>query len=77
MPVPNASERARGRDRVSAGQAVLPTVYAVKSAHRLRTISWNCEPQPPEQIGPWFLWKLLIYKRHEGALPVAGDQRCP
>jgi diamine N-acetyltransferase len=29
-------------------------------------ISWNCEPQPPEIIGPWFLWKLLIDKRHQG-----------
>jgi GNAT superfamily N-acetyltransferase len=29
-------------------------------------ISWNCEPRPPEIIGPWFLWKLLIDKRHQG-----------
>ena len=29
-------------------------------------ISWNCEPQPPEIIGPWFLWKLLIDERHQG-----------
>ena len=29
-------------------------------------ISWNCEPQPPEIIGPWFLWKLLIDERHHG-----------
>jgi len=29
-------------------------------------ISWNCEPQPPEIIGPWFLWKLLIDKRYQG-----------
>jgi diamine N-acetyltransferase len=29
-------------------------------------ISWNVEPQPPEIIGPWFLWKLLIAQRHQG-----------
>jgi diamine N-acetyltransferase len=29
-------------------------------------ISWNVEPQPPEIIGPWFLWKLLIDLRHQG-----------
>jgi diamine N-acetyltransferase len=28
-------------------------------------ISWNCEPQPPEIIGPWFLWKLLIDQRYQ------------
>ena len=26
----------------------------------------TCEPQPPEIIGPWFLWKLLIDERHQG-----------
>jgi GNAT superfamily N-acetyltransferase len=29
-------------------------------------MSWNCEPQPPEIIGPWFLWKLLIDQRYQG-----------
>jgi diamine N-acetyltransferase len=29
-------------------------------------LSWNVEPQPPEIIGPWFLWKLLIDTRHQG-----------
>ena len=29
-------------------------------------VSWNAEPQPPEIIGPWFLWKLLIDERHQG-----------
>ena len=29
-------------------------------------VSWNVEPQPPEIIGPWFLWKLLIDKRYQG-----------
>ena len=29
-------------------------------------VSWNCEPDPPEIIGPWFLWKLLIDERYQG-----------
>jgi len=29
-------------------------------------MSWNCEPDPPEIIGPWFLWKLLIEQRYQG-----------
>jgi diamine N-acetyltransferase len=29
-------------------------------------VSWNVEPQPPEIIGPWFLWKLLIDQRYQG-----------
>jgi len=29
-------------------------------------ISWNVEPEPPELIGPWFLWKLIIDERYQG-----------
>jgi GNAT superfamily N-acetyltransferase len=29
-------------------------------------VSWNVEPQPPEIIGPWFLWKLLIDEQYQG-----------
>ena len=29
-------------------------------------MSWNCEPDPPEIIGPWLLWKLLIDERYQG-----------
>jgi GNAT superfamily N-acetyltransferase len=29
-------------------------------------LSWDCVPQPPEILGPWFLWKLLIDERHQG-----------
>src|SRR5262249_59180449 len=29
-------------------------------------VSWNAEPQPPEIIGAWFLWKLLIDERYQG-----------
>jgi diamine N-acetyltransferase len=29
-------------------------------------VSWDVEPQPPEIIGPWFLWKLLVDERYQG-----------
>jgi GNAT superfamily N-acetyltransferase len=29
-------------------------------------VSWNAEPQPPEIIARWFLWKLLIDQRYQG-----------
>lgn len=28
-------------------------------------LSWNVEPQPPDIVGPWFLWKLLIDASHQ------------
>jgi diamine N-acetyltransferase len=41
-------------------------VYASDEPIGFVMISWNCKPQPPEIIGPWFLWKLLIDKCHQG-----------
>jgi GNAT superfamily N-acetyltransferase len=29
-------------------------------------LSWNVTPQPPDIVGPWFLWKLLVDKRRQG-----------
>ena len=28
-------------------------------------LSWDCVPRPPEIIGPWFLWKLMIDEHHQ------------
>ena len=41
---------------VHAGDAVVGFVM----------VSWDVEPDPPEILGPWFLWKLLIDERHQG-----------
>jgi diamine N-acetyltransferase len=35
-------------------------VYAGDQPVGFVMISWNVHPQPPEIIGPWFLWKLII-----------------
>ena len=29
-------------------------------------LSWDVMPQPPDIIGPWFLWKLIVDERHQG-----------
>jgi len=29
-------------------------------------VSWNVPPQPPDIIGPWFLWKLIVDRRYQG-----------
>ncbi|KAA2266637.1 GNAT family N-acetyltransferase [Solihabitans fulvus] len=29
-------------------------------------VSWNVRPEPPNLIGPWFLWKLIIDERRQG-----------
>jgi GNAT superfamily N-acetyltransferase len=29
-------------------------------------LSWGVKPQPPDIIGPWFLWKLIVDERHQG-----------
>lgn len=28
-------------------------------------LSWDVTPQPPDIIGPWFLWKLIVDQRHQ------------
>jgi diamine N-acetyltransferase len=40
-------------------------VYAGDQPVGFVMMSWNVQPQPPEIIGPWFLWKLLIDQCHQ------------
>jgi GNAT superfamily N-acetyltransferase len=41
-------------------------VYVAAEPVGFVMLSWNVTPQPPEIIGPWFLWKLLVDERHQG-----------
>lgn len=41
-------------------------VYAGDQPVGFVMLSWDVEPQPPEIIGPWFLWKLIIDERYQG-----------
>jgi diamine N-acetyltransferase len=40
-------------------------VYADGDLVGFVMLSWDVKPKPPEIIGPWFLWKLLIDERHQ------------
>jgi GNAT superfamily N-acetyltransferase len=41
-------------------------VYAAGEPVGFVMLSWNVTPRPPEIIGPWFLWRLLVDERHQG-----------
>jgi GNAT superfamily N-acetyltransferase len=41
-------------------------VYADDELVGFVMLSWNVQPQPPDIIGPWFLWKLLVDRRYQG-----------
>jgi len=40
-------------------------VYAGDELVGFVMISWDVDPRPPEIIGPWFLWKLIIGESHQ------------
>jgi diamine N-acetyltransferase len=40
-------------------------IYADRQPVGFVMLSWNVCPQPPEIIGPWFLWKLIVDRRHQ------------
>jgi diamine N-acetyltransferase len=42
-------------------------VYADEVPVGFVMLSWDVEPQPPEIIGPWFLWRLIIDRHHQGS----------
>jgi GNAT superfamily N-acetyltransferase len=41
-------------------------VYLDGAPVGLVMLSWDVEPSPPELIGPWFLWKLMIAPAAQG-----------
>jgi diamine N-acetyltransferase len=41
-------------------------VYSGGTPVGFAMLSWNVVPQPPDVIGPWFLWKLLVDRGHQG-----------
>jgi diamine N-acetyltransferase len=52
--------------RYPEAKAWYRAVYADAEPVGLVMLSWNVEPRPPDIIGPWFLWKLLIDRDHQG-----------
>ena len=41
-------------------------VYLEREPVGFVMLSWDVTPQPPDIIGPWFLWKLIVDERHQG-----------
>jgi diamine N-acetyltransferase len=41
-------------------------VYAGGEPVGFVMLSWDVTPAPPDLLGPWFLWKLLVDERHQG-----------
>jgi diamine N-acetyltransferase len=41
-------------------------VYADGELIGFVMLSWNVTPDPPEIIGPWFLWKIMVAEGHQG-----------
>ena len=41
-------------------------VYLDGEAVGFVMLSWDVAPRPPDIIGPWFLWKLIVDERQQG-----------
>jgi diamine N-acetyltransferase len=41
-------------------------VYADEEPVGFVMVSWNIQPEPPNLVGPWFLWKLVVDERFQG-----------
>lgn len=41
-------------------------VYSGSTPVGFVMLSWDAVPDPPDIIGPWFLWKILIDREHQG-----------
>jgi diamine N-acetyltransferase len=74
LGVPPAQERFVGSvrdalDDAAAYPHAMPwyrAVYAGGGPVGFVMLSWNVPPAPPEIIGPWFLWKIIVDRRHQG-----------
>ncbi len=40
-------------------------IYSLDEPVGFIMLSWNVTPRPPQIIGPWFLWKLIVDERHQ------------
>jgi diamine N-acetyltransferase len=61
--VAEALEEAR---EVPEGKPWYRVVFDGELAIGFIMLSWNVTPNPPEIIGPWYLWKLIVDKRYQG-----------
>jgi diamine N-acetyltransferase len=61
--VAEALEEAR---EVPEGKPWYRAVFDRELAVGFVMLSWNVQPNPPEIIGPWYLWKLIVDRRYQG-----------
>jgi GNAT superfamily N-acetyltransferase len=61
--VAEALEEARD---VPEGKPWFRAVFDGELAVGFVMLSWNVPPNPPEIIGPWYLWKLIVDHRYQG-----------
>jgi diamine N-acetyltransferase len=61
--VAEAIEEAR---EVPEGRPWYRAVFDGEIAVGFIMLSWNVPPNPPEIIGPWYLWKLIVDRRYQG-----------
>jgi GNAT superfamily N-acetyltransferase len=55
----------RDAGEVPDGNPWYRAVYAGDEPVGFVMLSWDVTPDPPRIIGPWFLWKLLVDRRHQ------------
>ena len=63
--VSSVAESLRNAETYPEANPWFRAVYASEEPVGFVMLSWDCVPRPPEIIGPWFLWKLLIDERHQ------------
>jgi diamine N-acetyltransferase len=61
--VSEALEEAR---ELPEGKPWYRAVFDGETAVGFVMLSWNVPPNPPEIIGPWYLWKLIVDLRYQG-----------
>lgn len=64
--VSSVAESLREAEEFPAANPWYRAVYVGDEPVGFVMVSWDCVPEPPDTIGPWFLWKLIIDERHQG-----------
>lgn len=64
--VGSVAEALKEAREVPEGKPWYRAVFDGELAVGFVMLSWNVPPNPPEIIGPWYLWKLIVDRRYQG-----------
>jgi diamine N-acetyltransferase len=64
--VGSVAEALSDADEYPQAKAWYRVIYAADLPVGFVMVSWDVQPEPPDLIGPWFLWKLIIDSEHQG-----------